>query len=237
MRGIIKALLLFTLPCLLFSACASRESPYRVESTTLVENIGRSGAGELFPVEFGDLISTLGEAEELLAEGNIDQADQYYLLLMGKSSILEKRFRDEIKQREEAHRQEEMRQSAELEIKMEILREQEKERARERAAAEAKRSEDAKAEARRKAEKLKAERELQLTPRHTVKRGETLPQIAALTEVYGDSTLWPLLYKANRDQISDPGVLWPGQVLRIPRNYDRNDMSEARRFAAERPLR
>jgi nucleoid-associated protein YgaU len=187
------------------------------------------------------MVSTLGTAEDLLAEGSIDLADQYYLFLIGKGAVLEQRYLDEMERRkEEALRQAEQRRRAELEIQQQLIRaqeEREKEKARERAAAEEQLREAAKAEAKRKADKLKAEREAQLVPRHTVKRGETLPQIAALPEVYGDPSLWPLLYKSNRDQISDPGVLWPGQVLRIPRNHDKADINEARRFAAERPLR
>jgi nucleoid-associated protein YgaU len=241
LRAIFKIFLIIALHCLLFSACASRESLYRVESLSLVEKIGNSGAKELFPSEFSDMVLTLGTAEDLLAEGSIDLADQYYLFLIGKGAVLEQRYLDEIERRkEEALRQAEQRRLAELEIKQRIIREQEereKEMARERAAVEEQMREAARAEAKRKADKLKVEREAQLVPRHTVKRGETLPQIAASPEVYGDSSLWPLLYKANRDQISDPGVLWPGQVLRIPRNYDKADINEARRFAAERPLR
>jgi nucleoid-associated protein YgaU len=49
---------------------------------------------------------------------------------------------------------------------------------------------------------------------HTVRPGETLWDIAALT--VGDPTLWPALYRANRDQIKDPAVLYPGQTLTIP---------------------
>jgi LysM repeat protein len=71
---------------------------------------------------------------------------------------------------------------------------------------------------------------------HTVKRGETLPQISAQVDVYGDYRLWPLLYRANRDQISDPRHIWPGQVLRIPRNSTREEMSEARRYSLDKPI-
>ncbi len=44
--------------------------------------------------------------------------------------------------------------------------------------------------------------------------GESLWTIAART--VGDPTLWPALYRANRDQIKDPSVLYPGQKLTIP---------------------
>ena len=45
---------------------------------------------------------------------------------------------------------------------------------------------------------------------YVVKKGDTLPNIAARHEIYNDST-WPLIYKANRDQIKDPKVVYgPG---------------------------
>ncbi len=49
---------------------------------------------------------------------------------------------------------------------------------------------------------------------HVVQPGESLWQIAAV--VTGDPNLWPLLYRANRDQIVDPSRLYPGQRLSIP---------------------
>lgn len=50
---------------------------------------------------------------------------------------------------------------------------------------------------------------------HVVRAGETLAEIAAMT--LGDARQWPRLYRANRDQIRDPAVLYPGQRLTIPR--------------------
>ena len=49
---------------------------------------------------------------------------------------------------------------------------------------------------------------------HVVRPGESLWRIAAAAT--GDATLWPLLYRANRDQIKDPSLLYPGQRLTIP---------------------
>jgi nucleoid-associated protein YgaU len=28
--------------------------------------------------------------------------------------------------------------------------------------------------------------------------------------------LWPRVFEANRDQIADPDLIFPGQVLRVP---------------------
>jgi len=49
---------------------------------------------------------------------------------------------------------------------------------------------------------------------HEVVAGESLWSIAGST--VGDPTLWPALYRANRDQIKAPSVLYPGQKLTIP---------------------
>jgi len=52
-----------------------------------------------------------------------------------------------------------------------------------------------------------------------VYRGESLWRIASYPEVYGNGTEWPLIYRANRDQIKDPDLIYPDQVFSIPRDY------------------
>ena len=49
---------------------------------------------------------------------------------------------------------------------------------------------------------------------HRVQPGETLWTIAA--DAMGDPRLWPAIYRANRDQIKDPALVYPGQQLAIP---------------------
>jgi nucleoid-associated protein YgaU len=49
---------------------------------------------------------------------------------------------------------------------------------------------------------------------HHVVAGDTLFSIAQHS--YGDGNLWPRLFTANRDRISDPDLIRVGQVLRIP---------------------
>ncbi|MBN2297358.1 MAG: LysM peptidoglycan-binding domain-containing protein [Deltaproteobacteria bacterium] len=66
---------------------------------------------------------------------------------------------------------------------------------------------------------------------YVVKKGDTLPSIAARHEIYNDSFMWPLVYKANRDQIKDPKTIYVGQDLKIPREMTMEEMIEARREA------
>ncbi|NND03848.1 MAG: peptidoglycan-binding protein LysM [Acidimicrobiia bacterium] len=50
---------------------------------------------------------------------------------------------------------------------------------------------------------------------YTVKKGDTLSQIAK--EFYGDAMRYPEIFEANRPMLKDPDLIYPGQVLRIPR--------------------
>lgn len=50
--------------------------------------------------------------------------------------------------------------------------------------------------------------------RYTVVAGDTLSHIAQ--RFYGDANRWPAIFDANRDKLSDPDRIFPGQVLRIP---------------------
>lgn len=68
---------------------------------------------------------------------------------------------------------------------------------------------------------------------YTVTEGENLFAIANRRKVYGDALLWPLIYKANRDQIKDPQQIYPGQRLTIPREVSEEEMENARNTARE----
>ena len=52
---------------------------------------------------------------------------------------------------------------------------------------------------------------------HVVKKDECLWWIAEYVEVYNDPWQWSRIYEANRDQLEDPDLIYPGQVLKIPR--------------------
>lgn len=234
-------LLLIIAASLLVSCIATRQSVYREEAALVFERISQLPAAVNFPHEVIDYSSTFKTGETFYQNGDVAMADNYYQFSIGKGEVIEELLSSELKRREEVARHE-LEQKRQLEAK---LAEQAR-LDRERETARLKKVEADRLESRRRAEKARQERldrqeridrEVPLVARHTVKRGETLPQIAALPEVFNDSTLWPLIYRANRNQISNPAILWPGQVLKIPRNSDRSDVVEARRFAAEKALR
>lgn len=52
---------------------------------------------------------------------------------------------------------------------------------------------------------------------HHVESGDTLSGIAAVH--YGDPSLYARIVRANPEQISDPNLIFPGQLLRIPIAY------------------
>lgn len=49
---------------------------------------------------------------------------------------------------------------------------------------------------------------------HTVEKGDTLSAISK--QYYGNANRWEDIFNANRDQLDDPDLIQPGQVLRIP---------------------
>lgn len=49
---------------------------------------------------------------------------------------------------------------------------------------------------------------------YTVKAGDTLSKIAK--DLLGNANAYMKIYEANRDQLSNPDLIKPGQVLKIP---------------------
>ena len=69
---------------------------------------------------------------------------------------------------------------------------------------------------------------------YVVQKGDHLWGISAKPAVYGDPYQWPLLYKRNRDEIYDPDLIYPGQVLHIDRDLSQTQINIAVNHAKTR---
>lgn len=70
--------------------------------------------------------------------------------------------------------------------------------------------------------------------RYSVERGDSLWRISGKDEIYGNPYQWPLIYKANRDQIKDADLIYPGQQLDIDRAASSADIEAAIHHAKTR---
>lgn len=211
------------------AGCAHGLPRYRTEALAKSSSVRMQGGERARAAEFASITDALEAGDRLQEHNRISDAEGYYLLALRKAELVEQQLAAEKmhleaqKLKADEERREAERRRALEELKRRNIEEREREAR----------------EVRKKVEKVVAvkekEREVRHLPSvHTVKRGETLPQIAAQPDVYGDALLWPLIYRANRDQIRDPKRIWPGQILRIPRNVGRDEIAEARRHAQER---
>lgn len=67
---------------------------------------------------------------------------------------------------------------------------------------------------------------------HVVKKGECLWWISEYEDIYNDPFMWPLIYGANKDQIANPDLIYPGQEFKIPRTgFLMGEIEDARRSA------
>lgn len=69
---------------------------------------------------------------------------------------------------------------------------------------------------------------------YTVMRGDSLWRIAGRSNVYGDPYQWPLIYRANADQIRDADLIHPEQRLNIISHPIRGDVDAAVMHARNR---
>ena len=69
---------------------------------------------------------------------------------------------------------------------------------------------------------------------YTVVRGDNLWNISGKSDIYGDPYQWPLIYKANRSQIKDPDLIFPGQNFAIDRNASSSEIDAAINHARTR---
>jgi nucleoid-associated protein YgaU len=218
--------------CLL-TACSTPAPTWRAKASAMVNDLARQKVSGIFPQEYNNLLETFEHGEAVLhVHEDEREADIFYLLALQKGTVLKSELvrrqqilAEELRQRtaEAAARDEEERlmiQAAEAELRLheqELLQAAQEEQT-----------------AAVKHEATIKEPAVSLTAVYTVRRGETLPQIAARAEIYNDATLWPLIYRANRDQIRNPKQLWPGQALKIPRHFSRDEAMEAKRYSGRK---
>ena len=220
---------IFIVFCSLLCACSTASAPtWRTKVAALVDDLGRQNAHQMFPQEYSNLVETFEHGEAVLhVQRDYQQADDFYLLAMQKAILLQAGLKLKKEQLAEHERQMAALATARLEEEQLLIKAAEAEvrlRQQERIAAE----EAAKAAA---AKSTTPPKENLQNPFYTVRRGETLPQIAARSEIYNDASLWPVIYRANRDQIRDPKQLWPGQILKIPRHVSREEVLESKRYS------
>ena len=72
------------------------------------------------------------------------------------------------------------------------------------------------------------------TSSYQVVSGDNLWNISGKSSVYGNPYQWPLIYKANSDQIKDADLIYPGQNLTIENDPSAGDVSAAVQHAKTR---
>jgi nucleoid-associated protein YgaU len=77
------------------------------------------------------------------------------------------------------------------------------------------------------AERAAAGTEAAAADSYSVQKGDNLWNISGKGSIYGDPYQWPLIYKANRDQIKDADLIYPGQDLSIDRAASSADVDAA----------
>jgi len=224
---------IFVCTLLLLAACATPVPTWRNKVAPVVDELGRQDAARLFPQEYRNLMETFEHGEAVFhVKSNDKEADSFYILAFQKAELLRSELR-RLKQRlAEEERQLAMLKAAQAEEER-LIREAVEAESRLREQERIQAEEAAKVVILQK-KNLSKELPQHLPTSYTVRRGETLPQIAGRSEIYNDSTIWPIIYRANRDQIRDPKRLWPGQVLSIPRHFSRDDVLEARRYSGRK---
>jgi len=70
---------------------------------------------------------------------------------------------------------------------------------------------------------------------YTVANHDTLWGIAGKSNIYGDNFQWPLIFKANRDSIKDPDLIYPKQDFMITKELSSEDVAGAKKLASKTP--
>jgi nucleoid-associated protein YgaU len=211
----------------LLAACAKPPVTELAETRRIIAFSYASGASRLAPEVYQLASEALQKAEMQVRAGKYHDARISLELARNYSNealglTVQRKRQYEIEQ----HRIAEEKRLAEERKQTELLRKQQEEEARIKAR-------QKKKEAPPAVVKAPPEPEPVLVDQVEVAAGENLLNIAARPEVYDDGMLWPLIYKANRDQIKDPKEIFPGQILSVPRDKSAEEVDAARQEAEE----
>ena len=104
---------------------------------------------------------------------------------------------------------------AEAEAKMKELQEKLESQQKAQAAAAKKVADAAKEDMSSMKSAMKEEVAASAAPRtYVIQSGDSLSKIAK--EFYGNANAWPKIFEANKDKITDPNLIYPGQEIIIP---------------------
>ena len=71
--------------------------------------------------------------------------------------------------------------------------------------------------------------------KYIVVKGDTLWDISGSGSGYHDNFQWPLIFKANRDKIQDPDLIYPKQDLEYKKEPAVDEVSKAKKAASDTP--
>ena len=225
--------LLLIIVVVILSSCAKPPVAELEDAKDVVARAYAAGAAQFSPGEYQLANSALQAAEQQVDEHQYQKAVRT-LELAQRYANEALRLTDESKKvlaaaqakAAEEERQAELKKQQELKRQAQLKKQQELKK---RLAAEKKKKKPQVVVKKTPDVKVKTEP----VDKIEVRAGENLAKIAARKEVYDDSFLWPLIYKANRDQIKDPTEIFSGQTLVVPRDKSRDEADAARREARE----
>lgn len=241
----LKHLLTIFFVSMLAAGCAKPPVADLEDVRSVVAHAYASGAARYAPGEYQLASSALLAAEQQVEDGKSRQAlntlalarryasESLNITLEYKKKLAQEQQRQAEEKRTEELRKE-LQRKRELELEQQRRAELEKQRLLELKRAAALEAETARKKAAEEAARKKAVKKPvkpRLVDKVEVRPGENLADIAARPDVYNDTMLWPLIYKANRDQIKDPQEVFAGQVFVVPRDKSRAEIDAARREA------